>query len=90
MLNQKILLQEWGRLSKVSQQEKYLIILKIKKRFGGELRSKGGNIGTVGDGKTSNFIKNDVENQGNYYEKKSYKQMKVLILNNFLIFKLVV
>jgi hypothetical protein len=44
----------------------------------------------VGDGKTSNFIKNDVENQGNYYEKKSYKQMKVLILNNFLIFKLVV
>jgi hypothetical protein len=44
---------------------KHLIILKIKKIFGGELRSKGENIGAGGDGKTSNFIKNDVENQRN-------------------------
>ncbi|MCO5381667.1 MAG: IS200/IS605 family transposase [Methanosarcina barkeri] len=51
----------------------------IKKHlWGGELWSDGGYIGTVGDGITSDVIKNDVENQGNQEEKEAYQQMKIL------------
>jgi putative transposase len=38
----------------------------------------GGYIGTVGDGTTSDVIKNYVENKGNKEEKEAYKQMKIL------------
>jgi len=44
----------------------------------GELWSDGGYIGTVGDGTTSDIIKNYVQNQGNEEEKQSYKQMKII------------
>ena len=51
----------------------------IKKQlWGGELWSDGGYIGTVGDGTTSDIIKNYVENQGNQEEKEAYKQMKII------------
>ena len=51
----------------------------IKKQlWGGELWSDGGYIGTIGDGTTSDVIKNDVENQGNKDEKEAYQQMKIL------------
>lgn len=51
----------------------------IKKHlWGGELWSDGGYIGTVGDGITSDVIKNYVENQGNQEEKEAYQQMKIL------------
>jgi putative transposase len=50
----------------------------IKKQlWGGELWSDGGYIGTVGDGTTSEVIKNYVENQGNQEEKEAYQQMKI-------------
>ena len=45
---------------------------------GGELWSDGGYIGTIGDGTTSEVIKNYVENQGNKEEKEAYQQMKIL------------
>ena len=51
----------------------------IKKQlWGGEFWSDGGYIGTVGDGTTSDVIKNYVQNQGNQEEKEAYKQMKIL------------
>ncbi|MCO5382667.1 MAG: IS200/IS605 family transposase [Methanosarcina barkeri] len=51
----------------------------IKKHlWDGELWSDGGYIGTVGDGITSDVIKNYVENQGNQEEKEAYQQMKIL------------
>jgi putative transposase len=51
----------------------------IKKQlWGGELWSDGGYIGTIGDGKTSDVIKNYVENQGNKEEEEAYQQMKIL------------
>lgn len=51
----------------------------IKKQlWGGELWSDGGYIGTIGDGTTSEVIKNYVENQGNQEEKEAYQQMKIL------------
>ena len=51
----------------------------IKKQlWGGELWSDRGYIGTVGDGITSDVIKNYIENQGNQEEKEAYKQMKIL------------
>ncbi|KKG47145.1 transposase [Methanosarcina mazei] len=37
----------------------------------------GGYIGTVGDGTTSDVIKNYVQNQGNQEEKEAYQQMKI-------------
>ena len=40
--------------------------------------SDGDYIGTVGDGTTSDVIKNYVENQGNQEEKEAYQQMKIL------------
>ena len=50
----------------------------IKKQFwGGELGSDGGYIGTVGDGTTSDIVKNYIENQGNQEEKEAYNQMKI-------------
>jgi putative transposase len=49
-----------------------------KQLWGGELWSDGGYIGTVGDGTTSDIIKNYVQNQGNEEEKQSYKQMKII------------
>ena len=51
----------------------------IKKQLWGcELWSDGGYIGTIGDGTTSDVIKNYVENQGNKEEKEAYQQMKIL------------
>jgi putative transposase len=51
----------------------------IKKQlWGGELWSDGGYIGTVGDGTTSDVIRNSVENQGNLEEDEAFKQMKIL------------
>jgi len=51
----------------------------IKKQLlGGELWSDEGYIGTIGDGTTSDVIKNYVENQGNKEEKEAYQQMKIL------------
>ena len=51
----------------------------IKKQlWGGELWSDGGYIGTIGDGKTYDVIKNYVEKQGNKEEKEAYKQMKII------------
>jgi putative transposase len=51
----------------------------IKKQlWGGEFWSDGGYIGTVGDGTTSDVIKNYIQNQGNQEEKEAYKQMKIL------------
>ena len=51
----------------------------IKKHlWGGEMWRDGGYIGTVGDGTTSDVIKNYVENQGNQEEKEAYQQMKIL------------
>ncbi len=51
----------------------------IKKQlWGGELWSDEGYIGTVGDGTTSDVIKNYVENQGNQEEKEAYQHMKIL------------
>ena len=47
-------------------------------RIGGEFWSDGGYVGTVGDGTTSDVIKNYVQNQGNQDEKEAYKQMKIL------------
>ena len=45
----------------------------IKKQFWGcELWSDGGYIRTIGDGTTSEVIKNYVENQGNKEEKEAY------------------
>jgi putative transposase len=49
-----------------------------KQLWDGELWSDGGYIGTVGDGTTSEIIKNYVQNQGNEEEKQSYKQMKII------------
>ena len=49
-----------------------------KQLWGGELWSDGGYIGTVGDGTTSDIIKNYVQNQGNEEEKQAYKQMKII------------
>ena len=49
-----------------------------KQLWGGELWSDGGYIGTVGDGTTSDVIKNYVENQGTKEEKDIYKQMKII------------
>jgi putative transposase len=49
-----------------------------KQLWGGELWSDGGYIGTVGDGTTSDIIKNYVKNQGNKEEKEAYKQMKII------------
>jgi putative transposase len=50
----------------------------IKKQlWGGELWSDGGYIGTIGNGTTSDVIKNYVENQGNKEEKEAYQQMKI-------------
>jgi putative transposase len=49
-----------------------------KQLWGGELWSDGGYIGTVGDGTTSDVIKNYVENQGTKEEKDAYKQMKLI------------
>ena len=49
-----------------------------KQLWGGELWSDGGYIGTVGDGTTSDVIKNYVENQGAKEEKDAYKQMKLI------------
>ena len=50
----------------------------IKKQLlGGELWSDGGYIGIVGDGTTSDVVKNYIENQGNQEEKEAYKQMKI-------------
>jgi putative transposase len=49
-----------------------------KQLWGGELWSDGGYIGTVGDGTTSDVIKNYVENQGTKEEKETYKQMKII------------
>ena len=46
--------------------------------MGGELWSDEGYIGTIGDGTTSDVIKNYVENQGNKEEKEAYQQMKIL------------
>jgi len=43
--------------------------------LGCELWSKGGYIGTIEDGTTSDVIKNYVENQGNKEEKEAYQQM---------------
>ena len=40
--------------------------------------SDGGYIGNIGDGTTSDAIKNYVENQGNKEEKEAYQQMKIL------------
>jgi len=51
----------------------------IKKQLWGvEMWIDGGYIGTVGDGTTSDAIKNYVENKGNKEEKEAYKQMKIL------------
>jgi len=52
-----------------------------KQLWGGELWSDGGYIGTVGDGTTSDIIKNYVQNQGNQEEKQAYKQMKIIDFN---------
>ena len=49
-----------------------------KQLWGGEFWSDGGYIGTVGDGTTSDIIKNYVQNQGNGEEKKAYNQMKII------------
>lgn len=50
----------------------------IKKQlWGGEFWSDGGYIGTVGDGTTSDVIKNYVQNQGNQEEKEAYQQVKI-------------
>ena len=49
-----------------------------KQLWGGEFWSDGGYIGTVGDGTTSDIIKNYVQNQGNEEEKQAYKQMKII------------
>ena len=49
-----------------------------KQLWGGELWSDGGYIGTVGDGTTSDIIKNYVQNQGNQEEKQAYKQMRIM------------
>jgi putative transposase len=49
-----------------------------KQLWGGELWSDGGYIGTVGDGTTSDVIKNYVENQGTKEEKDAYKQMRII------------
>ena len=50
----------------------------IKKQLlGGELWSDGGYIGIVGDGTTSDVVKNYIENQGNQEEKEAYNQMKI-------------
>ena len=50
----------------------------IKKQlWGGELWSDGGYIGTVGDGTTSDVIKNYIQNQGYQEEKEAYQQMKI-------------
>lgn len=40
--------------------------------------SDGGYIGTVGDGTTSDVIKNYIENQGTKEEKDAYKLMKII------------
>ncbi len=47
----------------------------IKKQLWGGER---GYIGAVGDGTTSDVIRNYVENQGNLEEDEAYKQMKIL------------
>ena len=59
----------------------------IKKQlWGGEFWSDGGYIGTVGDGTTSDVIKNYVQNQANQEEKEAYQQMKKYsIFNNYII-----
>jgi putative transposase len=49
-----------------------------KQLWGGELWSDGGYIGTVGDGTTSDIIKNYVQNQGNQEEKQAHKQMRII------------
>ena len=46
--------------------------------MGCELWSDGGYIGTIGNGTTSDVIKNYVENHGNKEEKEAYQQMKIL------------
>jgi len=50
----------------------------IKKQLlGGEFWSDGGYIGTVGDGITTEIIRNYIEPQGTPEEKEDYAQMKL-------------
>ena len=50
----------------------------IKKQlWGGEFWSDGGYIGTVGDGITTEIIRNYIETQGTPEEKEHYAQMKL-------------
>jgi len=52
--------------------------LKSKNSFGVWTVEWWRHIGTIGDGTTSDVIKNYVENQGNREEKEAYQQMKIL------------
>ena len=49
-----------------------------KQLWGGELWSDGGYIGTVGNGTTSDVIKNYVQNQETKEEKHAYNQIKLI------------
>jgi len=49
-----------------------------KQLWGGQFWSDGGYIGTVGDGVTSDIIKDYVEKQGTKEEKEGISQMKLL------------
>ena len=53
-----------------------------KQHWGDKLWSDGGYIGTIGDGTTSDVIKNYVENHKNREEKEAYQQMKILDFNS--------
>jgi len=48
-----------------------------KELWGGEFWSDGGYIGTVGDGVTSEIVRNYIEQQGDPEEKESYKQLEL-------------
>jgi len=49
-----------------------------KQDWGGEFWSDGGYVGTVGEGVTTDIIRNYIETQGTPEEKENYSQMKLL------------
>ncbi len=71
--------------SKIMQIIKSIVARELFKRFpdikkqlwGGHFWSEGGYIGTVGDGVTSEIVKEYINNQGAKEERKSFAQLKL-------------
>ena len=66
-------------IKSISAKQMFNALPEIKKElWGGEFRSDGRYIGTVGDVVTAEIVRNYIEQQGTPEEKEGYKQMKLL------------